>query len=79
MPPRAPRNGGESGAPAPDSAPPSYVLNERLSWPGPDGAEITALPGETRSDLPEQSVPWLLEQGRITPKKAAVRRDGSAE
>lgn len=89
---RAPRNGGGTSTPetAPESAPApeSYLVNNKVKWPGPDGTTITALPGETRNDLPEQSIEWLVEQGEITPTsvverlddlKAAIRRDGSAD
>lgn len=65
MPPKsAPRSGGGS-----------YLLNSDLSWSTADGAEMSAARGETRSDVPEQSVPWLVEQGLITPTSVVDRVD----
>lgn len=76
---RAPRNGGgtnlpETGPETADDTPP-FLVHRKLRWTGPDGRTITALPGETRNDLPEQSTGWLVDQGEITPASVARRLD----
>lgn len=47
-----------------------YILNNDLSWKV-DGKEVSAKKGETRADIPEESLPWLLEQEIIAPVQPA--------
>lgn len=41
-----------------------------IRYPGPGGLDKTVKSGETASDLPARSVPWLLDRGWIEPVAA---------
>lgn len=43
------------------------IVSPYVSYPGPNGAEVTAHSGDEVTDLPAKSLPWLLEQGHIVP------------
>lgn len=45
--------------------PQSYVVVRGINYPPDRRAE----PGETRDDIPAESVAWLLEAGAIKPAK----------
>lgn len=44
-----------------------FRVHTGLNYPGADGEEKRAEPGAIVDDLPARSLPWLLEQGHITP------------
>lgn len=52
--------------PAKPKAKPYRVL-VGLNYPGQSGAEKRADPGDVVTDLPAQSIPWLVEDGYIEP------------
>lgn len=43
-----------------------YRVKTGLNW-GTGSEAKRAEPGEIRGDIPEKSLPWLLEQGLIEP------------
>mgnify|MGYP001582815856 FL=1 len=44
-----------------------YRVVTGLSYPGKDGTELRAEPGDVVTDLPAKSVSWLLKDGHIEP------------
>jgi len=48
-----------------------YEAVVRIEWAAADGETRTLEPGERAPDIPEASVPWLLEQGLIRPRPEA--------
>ena len=55
----------------------SYRVLNGINYPGKDGKEKRAEPGETVDDLPEHdgSIDWLLAKGHIEPVNAPVREE----
>lgn len=47
-----------------------YQILTGMNYPGPDGADVRAEPGEVRDDVPGASVPWLLADGHLAPASA---------
>lgn len=52
-----------------------YRVNVGLQYPTANGLR-SPVPGEVVDDIPEVSLPWLLEQGLITPLPEEVTGDG---
>ena len=47
-----------------------YKILTGMNYPGPDGADVRAEPGEVRDDVPAVSVAWLLADGHLEPANA---------
>ena len=42
-----------------------YTIKTGMNYPGPDGNDVRAEPGQVRDDVPAASVNWLLADGHI--------------
>jgi hypothetical protein len=51
-----------------------YEAVAPIEWEAADGERRRLEPGEQASDIPEASVPWLLEQGLIRPARRKAER-----
>lgn len=54
----------------------AYVLNQDLSWEK-DGEQVVAKRGETRTDIPEKSLKWLVQQELVTAVKRPANESGA--
>lgn len=61
----APDTADEASADPAAPAAPSYRIVRGVNYPGADGVEKRAEPGDLVDDLPEGSVGWLLDDGAI--------------
>lgn len=51
------------------------ILSEFLTYPNEDGIEVKAVKGDIVGYLPRVSLPWLIQQGHVTPLCASGMDD----